>query len=147
MTWDVSVAYCKSLALDGKSWELASIHSEEEWTEAKAAGATATCFGHCGPHLFTPCDWFWLGGRLVGPATVGQVVWVDGTPYDWSPSFFEQDCSCHEYLSAWPTVSCYGKGGGWADADGSWEMQALCKGSYHPYHFSLIVFVLHSILP
>ena len=122
MTWNESVDYCSNNGM-----ELASIHSEEEWNRAKAAGATATCFGHCGPHLFTPCDWFWLGGHLNG----SQVVWIDSTPFDWQPLFFEQDSPSHKFVSGWPTVSCYGKGGGWHDAVGDWKMQALCKGSYH----------------
>ena len=129
MIWDDSVEYCRN-----RGMELASIHSDEEWSNAKEAGATASCFGHCGPHQFTPCDWFWLGGRLDGT----QVVWTDGTPFDWQPNFFEQDSPSHTYVSAWPTVSCYGKGGGWHDAEGDWKMQALCRG-YH--HFILIVFV------
>ena len=119
MTWNESIDYCRNNGM-----ELASIHSEEEWNKAKTAGATASCYGHCGPHNFSPCDWFWLGGRVDGT----QVIWEDNTPFDWQPPFLEINSPLDKYLSGWPTVSCYGKGGGWHDAVGDWEMQALCKG-------------------
>ena len=141
MTWNKSVEYCRN-----RGMELASIHSEEEWSKAKEAGATAVCTvtvngvqygnGNCGPHQFAPCDWFWLGGCLDGT----QVVWTDSAPFDWQPDFFEQDSPNHTYLIGWPTVSCYGKGGGWHDASGDWKMQALCKGSYS-FYFSCYLMI------
>ena len=90
MTWNKSVEYCRNRGL-----ELASIHSEEEWIKAKESGKTSTCMitlngkqygnGNCGPHQFSTCDWFWLGGYLNGT----QVVWSDNTTFDWQPHFFE----------------------------------------------------------
>ena len=148
MTWNKSVEYCRNRGL-----ELASIHSEEEWIKAKESGKTSTCMitlngkqygnGNCGPHQFSTCDWFWLGGHLNGT----QVVWSDNTTFDWTPHLFELNFEPgHRYVSGWPTVSCYGKGGGWHDASGDWKMQALCKGSYS-FYFSCSLMITIVLFP
>ena len=105
---------------------LASIHSENDWERAKIAGASARCNGECGGHP-SQCDWVWLGARKDGT----NWVWVDGTPFDYQPSFFEINDGSGVSLSAWISESCYGKGDGWHDALPSWKMQALCEGMFN----------------
>ena len=124
MTWNDSVDYCRGLGM-----ELASVHSEEEWSKVKESAATAVCDGNCGGHP-SSCDWFWLGGSLVG----SQGTWTDGTPFDWQPDFFEINEGGNTYISGWRSASCYGKGDGWHDAENSWKMQAICKGTHKYYH-------------
>ena len=116
---------------------LASIHSEDEWENAKVAAANANCNGACG-YIHPPqCDWFWLGASFDG----FDWVWVDGTEFDYHPEFFEVNGD-GTYLSGWGSVSCYGKGNGWHDAPTNWRQMALCEGMFSLlYLFWLYIYI------
>ena len=104
---------------------LASIHSQDDWENAKKAAATARCNGQCDGHP-SQCDWVWLGASFDGT----NWIWVDGTTFDYQPDFFEISDGADAFLSGWISLSCYGKGDGWHDALTSVKQQALCGGVF-----------------